>query len=742
MSKRFFLHAGGAAAPLFAIAAIPMFAAVGAAVDFSRAYQERTVVQDALDAAALSGGKIIGGATNEQIKEEVELYYYNEIGTKLANPPPLEMDVVGGTITLTTTLHVPTLFLRIMGLDEIVFQMKTAAKAGMGTIEVVLALDNSGSMSGSKISTLRDAATELTNKLYALAATSTQPDPVKMGVVPFAASVNVGPQYANAAWMDTGSQNPYHADSLKNRGSPSTTNNFTLFTGLKNSAGQSIAWMGCVEERPAPYDADDTPAYTGGSPTSEQRKTIFVPLFAPDEPDNWTCTTGTCSYSGTTNATRRYNGVRTGSVSYNNYLPDSGSSGTCGPTVTMTSANPAVFTSNGHGLAAGTEIAFQTSGSLYSGITAGTPYYVTASGLTANTFRLSPNSSSTTFTVATGSPAVFTSNGHGLTANTAVVFSTTGSLPSGITAGNTYYVISSGLTSNNFRVSATQGGSAISASGGQSGTHSWLRLVGTSGSQSGTHTFTKTAEWTCQSGNANCAGTNNGKSEASGFAGLNVTNGSMCKYGTPANKAVVSNITVAGLPGGPNFMCTTPPLQPLTTDKNLVLAKISQMQAQGATNILSGAAWGWRLLSPGEPFTEGRAYDATDNTKFLILMTDGANTYYPQTNSTLLKSWYGAFGYVAEGHLGTTSTNANTLADAMNERTIQACNNMKAAGIVIFTVGFDFDGMSQAEQARALEIVTQCASGPDKYYTPNNNGDLMNAFSAIGDAITSLRVSM
>ena len=579
MLKRFLHQAGGAVAPLFAIAAIPMLGAAGAAVDFSIAYQQRTIVQDALDAAALSGGRKIGAATNEQIKAEVEIFYYDNIGEKIVNPPPLVMTVAGGTITLNTTLHVPTYFLRIMGLDEIVFHMMTAAKAGMGTIEVVMALDNSGSMSGSKISTLRDAATDLTNKLFALETTSTQPEPVKIGLVPFAAAVNVGPQYANAAWMDTGNVNPYHADALKANGSPSTVNNLTLFSGLKDSSNDAVTWGGCVEERPMPYDASDDPA-SPGTPG-----TMFVPLLAPDEPDNWTCSTTTCSYAGSWSS-RRYNGAPSGSRSYNNYLPDAGTSATCG----------------------------------------------SASSTNAN--------------------------------------------------------------------------------------------------------------WTCQSGSANCGGGGTGRSEASGFAGLNISGSAMCKYGTPANKATVSNVSVGGIPAGPNFMCTTPALQPLTTNKDTVLAKINEMQAQGATNILSGAAWGWRLLSPGEPFTEGRTYDYLDNNKFLILMTDGANTYYPKTNSSLLKSWYGAFGYVAQGHLGTTSTNANTLADEMNERTIQACTNMKAMGVVIYTVGFDFAGMGSAEEARALEVVTECASGPDKYFTPDSDSDLLAAFTAIGDSITSLRVAM
>lgn len=75
-------------------------------------------------------------------------------------------------------------------------------------------------------------------------------------------------------------------------------------------------------------------------------------------------------------------------------------------------------------------------------------------------------------TISIASPAVISLANHGLSAGNSVVFSTTGALPTGISAGATYYVISSGLGTNSFEVSSTPGGSAVNASGSQSGTHS------------------------------------------------------------------------------------------------------------------------------------------------------------------------------------------------------------------------------------------------------------------------------
>lgn len=80
-----------------------------------------------------------------------------------------------------------------------------------------------------------------------------------------------------------------------------------------------------------------------------------------------------------------------------------------------------------------------------------------------------------TVTMTIASPAVVTLNNHGLVAGDAFTFSTTGALPTGVTAGTIYYVISAGLATNTFRFSETSGGSAVNTSGSQSGTHTLTR---------------------------------------------------------------------------------------------------------------------------------------------------------------------------------------------------------------------------------------------------------------------------
>ena len=49
------------------------------------------------------------------------------------------------------------------------------------------------------------------------------------------------------------------------------------------------------------------------------------------------------------------------------------------------------------------------------------------------------------------------------------------------------------------------------------------------------------------------------------------------------------------------------------------------MIADGSTHVVLGATWGWRVLSPTAPYSEGAAYNDADTQKALILMTDGEN---------------------------------------------------------------------------------------------------------------------
>jgi len=73
-------------------------------------------------------------------------------------------------------------------------------------------------------------------------------------------------------------------------------------------------------------------------------------------------------------------------------------------------------------------------------------------------------------TISNASPAVVTF-AQNLAVDDRVFFTTTGTLPAGLSPFTNYFVISAGLSGSAFQVSATQGGAAINTSSAGSGTH-------------------------------------------------------------------------------------------------------------------------------------------------------------------------------------------------------------------------------------------------------------------------------
>ena len=275
MFRRFAKDTSANIAMMFGLLTIPLIAATGGAIDYSRAYEQRLVVQDALDAAALAANRLIGSATEDEIYAQALAFFLANTEGRIDDDLTLSMVVDGGSVELTTPLSVPTSFLGIVGVDAITFNLRAKTLAGAATYEVALVLDNSGSMRGSKIASLKVAANDLVDTLFALNQSNPQPDPIRIAVVPFSASVNVGAGNANAGWMDTQGLAPNAILNFDDgdAGNNAYTSTFDLWDGLTN-----VAWQGCVEARAYPHDVSDT------TPTNAVPATLFAPMFAPDEP--------------------------------------------------------------------------------------------------------------------------------------------------------------------------------------------------------------------------------------------------------------------------------------------------------------------------------------------------------------------------------------------------------------------------------------------------------------------------
>lgn len=72
--------------------------------------------------------------------------------------------------------------------------------------------------------------------------------------------------------------------------------------------------------------------------------------------------------------------------------------------------------------------------------------------------------------ISISSPAIATLATHGLNINDTIIFSTTGTLPTGVVAGQTYYVTNI-VDANNLKFSASLNGTPVITTGTQNGTH-------------------------------------------------------------------------------------------------------------------------------------------------------------------------------------------------------------------------------------------------------------------------------
>jgi len=166
-------------------------------------------------------------------------------------------------------------------------------------------------------------------------------------------------------------------------------------------------------------------------------------------------------------------------------------------------------------------------------------------------------------------------------------------------------------------------------------------------------------------------------------------------------------------------------LLPLTNRKVDVEAKISEMTTQGYTHINYGAVWGWRVLSPEAPYTEGRAYDDPDYNKAIVIMTDGQNTMPSDSR-------YTAYGRISQGRLGTT--NRWEADDVLDDRLLEICQAMKDLDVLVYTITFEVTSSS------VRNLMENCATDPSKYFDSPSAGQLRSAFRAIGAQLSNLRI--
>jgi Flp pilus assembly protein TadG len=206
--RRFLRGEGGAIAIYFGLSAIVFVGVAGLAVDAARGYLVKARLSEAIDAAALAGGKALQSTSNSdstKVKADA-LAFFNAnfpngaMGATVASP----QIVIGNNSTdvkVSSSAVIPTTLMSVLGFQNMTMTAAATVRRQQGGLDVVFSFDVSTSMAGAKIAALKTNAASLVDSLYKPFTSGGQQQTIfvngtpysllNIGVVPWNAKVNV-----------------------------------------------------------------------------------------------------------------------------------------------------------------------------------------------------------------------------------------------------------------------------------------------------------------------------------------------------------------------------------------------------------------------------------------------------------------------------------------------------------------------------------------------------------------------
>jgi Flp pilus assembly protein TadG len=149
-------------------------------------------------------------------------------------------------------------------------------------------------------------------------------------------------------------------------------------------------------------------------------------------------------------------------------------------------------------------------------------------------------------------------------------------------------------------------------------------------------------------------------------------------------------------------------MKPLSNDFTYLKSRLDVMTPYQYTHIALGVEFGFQMLSDNEVFEGGVSADDTETQKFMVVLTDGAQTE-PAFGPGGIRTW-------PQGE-----SNLETL-----------CTNAKTAGITMITIAYDLDDNDTVDRLR------ECATDPDKnFFVATSAAAVAGAFDNIKALITA-----
>jgi Mg-chelatase subunit ChlD len=246
-----------------AVVAVPVMAAVGMAVDYSRVNAARTAFQVSLDATALMLSKDAATETSKALQTEATKTFnslFSRPEVTDVNVTPLYTSAGGSKLTLNGTAVVHTNFLGVIGIDHVDIKSLSVSSWGNTRLRVALVLDNTGSMaSDGKMDALKTASHNLLTQLQQAAV---HPEDVYVSIVPFSKDVNFGSDNYAQSWLrwDLWEEVNGSCSNTSYSNRTSCQSHSKVWTPAAHNT-----WNGCVTDRDQNFDTTNSAAAVGST---------------------------------------------------------------------------------------------------------------------------------------------------------------------------------------------------------------------------------------------------------------------------------------------------------------------------------------------------------------------------------------------------------------------------------------------------------------------------------------------
>lgn len=193
--RRLFHDRSGSIIVYVALAVVPLVGFVGIGTDTARAYMVKSRLSSALDAAGLAGGRVFFSPTrDDQVLKYFKVNFPAGYMDSTLTGPEIIADEENESLVVKATATIPTTFMTLFGFEDVKVYAEAEVTRQLQILDVVLAMDMSGSMGwsdgsgGIRIKSARKAATDLVNILFGADATK---EHLMIGLVPWNGKVNI-----------------------------------------------------------------------------------------------------------------------------------------------------------------------------------------------------------------------------------------------------------------------------------------------------------------------------------------------------------------------------------------------------------------------------------------------------------------------------------------------------------------------------------------------------------------------